>query len=86
VLSTAYALPYALAQPFLGPLGDRFGKTRCIQICIAGLAAMLLLGAVAPTFEWLLASRVLAGIFFRRAGAAGARQLGRRHRLSRNDR
>ena len=28
LLSTAYALPYALAQPFLGPLGDRFGKAR----------------------------------------------------------
>jgi MFS family permease len=38
MLNTAYALPYALAQPFLGPIGDRFGKARCIQVCVAGLA------------------------------------------------
>ncbi|MFL6665513.1 MAG: MFS transporter [Rhizobacter sp.] len=63
LLSTAYALPYALAQPFLGPIGDRFGKTRCIQICVAGLAVMLMLATIAPSFGWLLASRVLAGIF-----------------------
>jgi predicted MFS family arabinose efflux permease len=37
--STAYALPCALGQPFLGPLGDRCGKLHCIQICVIGLAA-----------------------------------------------
>ena len=63
MLNTAYALPYALAQPFLGPIGDRFGKTRCIQVCVAGLAATLLLGALAPSFALLLATRVAAGIF-----------------------
>ena len=63
MLNTAYALPYALAQPFLGPIGDRFGKTRCIQVCVAGLAATLLLGALAPSFAFLLATRVAAGIF-----------------------
>jgi predicted MFS family arabinose efflux permease len=63
MLNTVYALPYALAQPFLGPIGDRFGKPRCIQLCIAGLAVMLLLGAFAPSFALLLATRVGAGIF-----------------------
>ena len=63
LLSTGYALPYALAQPFLGPLGDRFGKARCIQVCIALLALALLLGAIAPTFELLMATRIAAGIF-----------------------
>jgi predicted MFS family arabinose efflux permease len=63
MLNTAFALPYALAQPFLGPIGDRFGKPRCIQVCVAGLAAMLLLGAFAPSFALLLATRVGAGIF-----------------------
>jgi DHA1 family inner membrane transport protein len=63
MLNSAYALPYALAQPFLGPIGDRFGKTRCIQVCVAGLAAMLLLGAAAPSFALLIATRVGAGIF-----------------------
>jgi len=63
MLNTAYALPYALAQPFLGPIGDRFGKTRCIQVCVAGLAVTLLLGALAPSFALLLATRVGAGVF-----------------------
>ena len=39
LLTSAYALPYALAQPFLGPLGDRFGKVRCIQACVVVLAS-----------------------------------------------
>jgi MFS family permease len=34
-------------SPFLGPLGDRFGKQRCIQVCVAGLALMLAAGAFA---------------------------------------
>ncbi|HSW25713.1 MAG TPA: MFS transporter [Burkholderiaceae bacterium] len=63
LLTSAYALPYALAQPFLGPLGDRFGKLRCIQACVVVLALALVLGALAPSFEWLLGSRLLAGAF-----------------------
>ena len=63
MLSTAYALPYALAQPFLGALGDRFGKTRCMLICIAGLAVSLSCAPFAPGFEWLVASRVASGVF-----------------------
>ena len=63
MLNTAYALPYALAQPFLGPIGDRFGKPRCIQVCVAGLALMLLLGAFVPSFALLMATRIGAGIF-----------------------
>ncbi len=63
LLSSAYALPYALAQPFLGPLGDRFGKLRCVQVCVAGMALSLLLGPLAPSFELLLATRVAAGVF-----------------------
>jgi len=63
MLSTAYAVPYAAAQPFLGPLGDRFGKTRCIQVCSAGMAAALVFGTVAPSFDLLMTSRILAGVF-----------------------
>ena len=63
MLSPAYALPYALSQPFLGPISDRFGRMQCMRVCMAGLAATLLLSAVAPTFELLFASRVAAGVF-----------------------
>ena len=32
LLSTAYTLPFALSQPFLGPLGDLFSKARIVKI------------------------------------------------------
>ena len=63
LLTTAYALPYALAQPFLGPLGDRFGKARCMQICVTAMAFALLLGIVAASFQLLLLTRLFAGVF-----------------------
>lgn len=63
LLTTAYALPYAVAQPFLGPLGDRFGKLRCIRVCVAVMALALLAGALAPGFGPLLATRLVAGAF-----------------------
>jgi predicted MFS family arabinose efflux permease len=63
LLSTAFALPYAMAQPFLGPLGDRFGKARCIQVCVVAMALALAAGAVAPSFEVLMATRIAAGVF-----------------------
>jgi predicted MFS family arabinose efflux permease len=63
LLNTAYAVPYALAQPLLGALGDRFGKVRCMQICVAALAVALAAGAFATAFPVLMATRVAAGIF-----------------------
>ncbi len=63
MLSPAYALPYALSQPFLGPISDRFGRMECMRVCMAGLAATLLVSALAPSFEVLFASRVAAGVF-----------------------
>ncbi|TXM87838.1 MFS transporter, partial [Methylobacterium sp. WL122] len=35
LLSTAFALPYALIQPILGPVGDAVGKERVIAACLA---------------------------------------------------
>jgi MFS transporter, YNFM family, putative membrane transport protein len=63
MLSPAYALPYAISQPFLGPISDRFGRIRCMRVCMAGLAATLLVGALAPSFSVLFASRMIAGVF-----------------------
>ncbi|MGO4392215.1 MFS transporter [Variovorax sp. M-6] len=62
-LSPAYALPYAVAQLFLGPLGDRFGKLHCMKVCGVAMALALTLGAFATTFPLLLATRILAGAF-----------------------
>ena len=63
LLITAYALPYAAAQLFLGPLGDRFGKARLIRACVAGLALMLAVGGLSTSWPMLVASRIAAGVF-----------------------
>jgi predicted MFS family arabinose efflux permease len=63
LVTTAYALPYALGQPFLGPIGDRFGKVRCVQVCVSVMAVALVLGVVAFDFGSLLVTRFFAGVF-----------------------
>ncbi|MFC7553767.1 MFS transporter [Pseudoroseomonas wenyumeiae] len=45
LLATAFALPYALVQPVLGPVGDALGKRRIVTLCAVLLALML---ALAP--------------------------------------
>jgi predicted MFS family arabinose efflux permease len=62
MLAPAYTFPYALSQPFLGGLGDQFGKERVIKICTAVLALALLAAAFAPTYWLLFAARCAAGI------------------------
>jgi predicted MFS family arabinose efflux permease len=61
LLGTAFALPWALMQPILGPLGDLVGKTRVITTCVIILGVSAVIGALAPNFEVLLISRIVAG-------------------------
>jgi len=61
LLGTAYALPYALVQPVLGPVGDAIGKLRVIRVCLVLLAITLLVSAAAPDLLSLSILRVLAG-------------------------
>lgn len=62
LLSTAFAIPFALVPPILGPLGDMFGKVRLIKICL-GVLVLSGLGAIfATSFSALLASRIVAGV------------------------
>ncbi|WP_431282782.1 MFS transporter [Humitalea sp. 24SJ18S-53] len=61
LLATAFALPYALIQPILGPIGDALGKRRVIGWCLLALAAATMLCALAPGFWSLFAARILAG-------------------------
>ena len=63
LLGTGFAVPYAMAQLFLGPIGDRYGKLQCIRVCSVGLAAALVLCALAPAFGLLLSARAVAGVF-----------------------
>lgn len=58
-----FTLAYGLAQPVLGPLGDRFGKLRLIAVCMACYGAATFAAAVAPTLGTLTAARAAAGVF-----------------------
>jgi predicted MFS family arabinose efflux permease len=59
LLTTAFALPYAVLQPVLGPLADMIGKTRLMTICVALLVVNAFAGAAAPNFAF--ATRVATG-------------------------
>lgn len=62
LLASAFAFPYALSQPLLGPLGDAIGKARIIKGCLAALTVAMVLCALAPTPETLFAARIAAGL------------------------
>lgn len=62
LLSSAYALPFALCQPILGPIGDIWGKSRLLRASLWLLTFAMLAGALAPTFGVLLALRFIGGI------------------------
>jgi predicted MFS family arabinose efflux permease len=61
LLATAYALPYALFQLVLGPVGDRLGKLRVVRVAVVLLSAFILMTAWAPDFPTMVAARVLSG-------------------------
>jgi predicted MFS family arabinose efflux permease len=61
LLGTAYALPYALVQPVLGPVGDAVGKLRVIRGGLLVLAIALAASAFVGDFASLMALRVVAG-------------------------
>jgi predicted MFS family arabinose efflux permease len=62
LLSTAFAFPYAVLQPLLGPLADVIGKTRMMTICLVLLTAASVASAFATSFPLLLGLRSLSGI------------------------
>ncbi|MEQ1612816.1 MAG: MFS transporter, partial [Hyphomicrobiaceae bacterium] len=62
LLASAFAFPYALGQPILGPLGDALGKARVIKWCLAALSVAMALSTFAPTIDTLFVARLLAGL------------------------
>jgi predicted MFS family arabinose efflux permease len=62
LLSSAFALPFGLSQPFLGPAGDAFGKAVVIKIAVAVLTLCLLASALASNLTVLFISRILGGV------------------------
>jgi predicted MFS family arabinose efflux permease len=65
-LTPAYAIAFAIAAPLLSVVVGRFDRRNVLITSLIGFALASLLGAFASSFEWLLASRVFAGV----AGAA----------------
>ncbi|AWN49280.1 MFS transporter [Methylobacterium terrae] len=61
LLSTAFALPYALIQPVLGPVGDALGKERVVVACLFVLTLALAACAAAGDIGTLFGLRMLAG-------------------------
>lgn len=58
---TLFLVAVALTQLVSGPLSDRFGRRPCVNAGIALFVVGSLLGAIAPSIEWLLLARVLQG-------------------------
>lgn len=61
LLATAFALPYALIQPVLGPIGDAVGKLAVMRACLVVLGLSLVASVFAPDETTLLALRVISG-------------------------
>lgn len=61
LLASAAAVPFALAQPVLGPMGDHFGKERVIKGALWLLAFSVFFSAFVPIFAMLMALRVVTG-------------------------
>ena len=57
-----FAAMQFLAAPLLGVLSDRFGRRKIILVALAGSAIDYLVMGWAPTFGWLFAARMLAGL------------------------
>ncbi len=62
LVSSAYALPYALGQPVLGPIGDAFGKGRLLAICLTILTLTLIALPFVQGFESMLMLRFIGGL------------------------
>ena len=62
LLSSAFALPFGLSQPVLGPLGDALGKSTVIKAATLVLALCLLGSALAPNLTVLFLTRVVGGV------------------------
>lgn len=63
---SAFAVAYGCLQLFYGPLGDRIGKLRVINLAVLGCAVFSALTAMASDFDLLVLCRALMG-----ASAAG---------------
>jgi predicted MFS family arabinose efflux permease len=61
-LISAYAIAFAVGAPLAALLLARWCKRRVLLLGLGLFGVASLMGALAPSFGWLLASRVLAGV------------------------
>ena len=61
-LMTAYALAFAVSAPLVAVLLGAWCRKRVLMLALGMFALASALGALAPSFELMLASRVLAGM------------------------
>ena len=61
LLTTAFALPFALVQPVLGPIGDMVGKVRVMIACLAVTILAMVASGLATDFTVLMIARIVAG-------------------------
>ena len=61
-IGTAYFIPAVALMPLQSQLGQRLGFRRIFSLGLLVLAAGAFWAAFAPTFQWLLASRVVQGV------------------------
>jgi DHA1 family bicyclomycin/chloramphenicol resistance-like MFS transporter len=57
-----YMMGYTVMLLFHGTISDSFGRRRVILITLGVYAVGSIVGAVAPSFSWLLAGRVIQGL------------------------
>lgn len=62
LLSSAFAFTFAMVQPVMGVIAERFGKPRVIATCLLLVGVGNLVSGITPSFPLLLASRVICGI------------------------
>lgn len=67
---TAFTLGFGVAQLFVGPFADRYGRRGLLLFALVAYALTSVLAAVASSFELLLAARMAQGV-----ATAGARVL-----------
>jgi predicted MFS family arabinose efflux permease len=61
LLTTAFTLPFVLAQPIIGPVADAIGKVRMMLICLVIIIAASFACALAPSFALLILARIVCG-------------------------
>ena len=61
LLVTVFMLGFAVGNPVVGPLADRFGRVRPLLVALVLVFVVSLVAAWAPDYTWLLVARFVQG-------------------------